>query len=59
MLVFDITDLASFQALQPLADEVLQEKARAPMVVVGHKCDLEYRREEEIKVCNIAQILTK
>jgi len=47
LLVYSITDHASFQELEVFYEQILRVKDKDyfPMVVVGTKCDLEYNRE--------------
>lgn len=47
LLVYSITDYASFQELEVFYEQVLRVKDKDffPMIVVGTKCDLEYDRQ--------------
>ncbi|KIM33397.1 hypothetical protein M408DRAFT_153868 [Serendipita vermifera MAFF 305830] len=47
LLVYSITDYASFQELEVFYEQILRVKDKdfVPMMIVGTKCDLEYDRQ--------------
>lgn len=47
LLVYSITDRASFEELEVFYEQILRVKDKDffPMIVVGTKCDLEYNRQ--------------
>jgi len=54
VVVYSIVDKDSFDAVDDLVHKIRTIKARAPIMVVGNKCDLDEQRVvTEMQVCTL------